>query len=97
LFLDFINLVPEVNIIILEDGNTIRADTDGRGGREDAMTHLPNIHRHPDGSIDFDFYRRRASRQRRRTRRLVLRQFLSLIGWPRRRRGAWDAVICCKT
>jgi hypothetical protein len=54
-------------------------------GREDAMTHLPNIHRHPDGSIDFDFYRRRASRQRRRTRRLVFRHFLTLVVWPSRR------------
>jgi len=97
LFLNFINLVPEVKIIIPLDGNTYVPTPTDTVGREDAMTHLPNIHRHPDGSIDFDFYRRRASRQRRRTRRLVLRQFLSLIGWPRRRRGAWDAVICCKT
>jgi hypothetical protein len=60
------------------------------------MTHLPNIRHHPDGSIDFDFYRRRASRQRRRTRRLVFWHFLTLLGWPRRWRGARDAVICHK-
>lgn len=36
----------------------------------------PNIQRHPDGSIDFDYYRRRARRQRQLTRRLVFRRYL---------------------
>ncbi len=39
-----------------------------------------DIRRHPDGSIDFDFYRRRATRQRRLARRLVLTHYLILIG-----------------
>src|SRR5712691_272988 len=34
-----------------------------------------DVRRHGDGSIDFDFYRRRAARQRQRTRRLVFRHY----------------------
>lgn len=55
--------------------------------------------RHPDGSIDFDFYRRRATRWRRKTRaalihRLVthfvqaVRYCISAMPRPRHRRGA---------
>jgi hypothetical protein len=39
-----------------------------------------DICRHPDGSIDFDFYRRRAIRRRRLVRRLVFRHLLFAIG-----------------
>jgi hypothetical protein len=39
-----------------------------------------DIRRHPDGSIDFDFYRRRATRQRQFARRAVLRYCLILVG-----------------
>jgi hypothetical protein len=35
--------------------------------------------RHSDGSIDFDFYRRRATRRRRLVRRLVFRHYLFAI------------------
>lgn len=40
------------------------------------MTQSPDFHRHPDGSLDFDFYKRRAARQRRRMRQLVFRRYL---------------------
>ena len=39
-----------------------------------------DVRRHPDGSIDFDFYRRRATRRRRLVRRFVFRHYLSAIG-----------------
>ncbi len=39
-----------------------------------------DIRRHPDGSIDFDFYRRRATRRRRLARRAVFRHYLLVIG-----------------
>ena len=32
-----------------------------------------DIRRHGDGSIDFDFYRRRATRRRRLARRIIIR------------------------
>jgi len=40
------------------------------------MMNSLDVRRHPDGSIDFDFYRQRAVRQRRLARRLVFRHFL---------------------
>jgi hypothetical protein len=40
----------------------------------------PDIHRCADGSIDFDFYRRRAARYRRLTRRAVARHYLRILG-----------------
>jgi hypothetical protein len=43
------------------------------------MTRFPDVRRHPDGSIDFDFYRRRASRGRQRAR-ACLRARLRTIG-----------------
>ncbi len=36
----------------------------------------PNIHRNPGGAIDYDFYRRVASRRRQLARRLVLRRWI---------------------
>ena len=47
---------------------------------EAMMIQSQDIRRHPDGSIDFDFYRRRATRSRRLVRRLVFRHFLFAIG-----------------
>ena len=44
------------------------------------MTQLLDVRRHPDGSIDFDFYRRRASRRRQRARQLVFARYLRTIG-----------------
>jgi hypothetical protein len=61
-----------------------------------------NIHRHPDGSIDFEFYRRAASRQRQLARRLLFRRFLSMsalsLGATTRRVGHaisdfWDVPM----
>jgi hypothetical protein len=43
------------------------------------MLGKPDIHRRADGSIDFDFYRRRAKRYQRLTRRAVARHYLSLL------------------
>ncbi len=37
-----------------------------------------DVRRHSDGSIDFDFYRRRAVRQRRLTRRLAVRHYVGV-------------------
>jgi len=51
------------------------------------MTQLPDVRRHPDGSIDFDFYRRRASRRRQRARQLVFARCLRTIG------GVGDAAL----
>jgi hypothetical protein len=42
----------------------------------------PNTHRHPDGSIDYDFYRRVASRRRQLARRVVLRRWIMLTAAP---------------
>jgi len=39
-----------------------------------------DIRRHNNGSIDFDFYRRRATRRRRLVRRLVFKHLLSMGG-----------------
>jgi hypothetical protein len=47
---------------------------------EDIMIGSTDVHRHADGSIDFDFYRRRAARQRRLTRRVVARHYLTALG-----------------
>jgi hypothetical protein len=44
------------------------------------MTQFPDVRRHPDGSIDLDFYRRRASRKRQRARQLVFARCLRTIG-----------------
>ncbi len=41
-----------------------------------------DIRRHPDGSTDFDFYRRRATRWRRLARRAVIRHYLRVIARP---------------
>jgi protocatechuate 3,4-dioxygenase beta subunit len=38
----------------------------------------PNIHRHPDGSTDFDFYRQAASRRRQLVRHIVLKRLVWL-------------------
>jgi hypothetical protein len=51
------------------------------------MTQFPDVRRHPDGSIDLDFYRRRASRKRRRARQLVFARCLRTI------EGAGEAVL----
>jgi hypothetical protein len=37
--------------------------------------------RHPDGSIDFEFYRRRATRLRRQTRRALYKRARLPVGW----------------
>jgi hypothetical protein len=46
---------------------------------EQIMAEHPHVRRLPDGSIDFAFYRRRAARQRRLTKRLVIRSAFALI------------------
>ena len=43
------------------------------------MIHTPEVHRLADGTIDFDFYRRRAARQRQFKRRAVARHYLTLF------------------
>ena len=35
-----------------------------------------DIRRHPDGSIEFDFYRRAAARRRRRVKRVLARRLM---------------------
>ena len=47
---------------------------------EGTMIQSLNIHRHPDGTIDFDYYRRRATRRRRLARRAVFKHYLLVIG-----------------
>jgi hypothetical protein len=47
------------------------------------MDHSPDIRRNPDGSIDFDFYRRRADRARRLAQRL----------WVKRNIAAWVELV----
>lgn len=37
--------------------------------------------RHPDGSIDFDFYHRRAARLRRQARRQLYKRARLPVGW----------------
>jgi hypothetical protein len=39
-----------------------------------------DIRRHPDGGIDFDFYRRQARRRRQAARRLTFRRCLVVAG-----------------
>jgi hypothetical protein len=39
------------------------------------MTQFPDVRRHPDGSLDLDFYRRRAARLRRAVARHHLTRF----------------------
>ena len=51
------------------------------------MTQFPDVRRHLDGSVDFDFYRRRANRQRQRARQLVFARCLRTIG------GAGEAAL----
>jgi hypothetical protein len=41
--------------------------------------HNLDVRYHPDGSIDFDFYRRRAARLRRAARRALFRRGIRLI------------------
>jgi hypothetical protein len=55
------------------------------------MTQFPDVRRHPDSSIDFDFYRRRASRRRQRARRPVFVRYLRTIG------GAGEAALAAIT
>jgi hypothetical protein len=38
-----------------------------------------DVHRHSDGTIDFDFYRRRASRLRRLYKGLIVKQWLAQV------------------
>jgi hypothetical protein len=45
--------------------------------KEETMQPNLDIHRHSDGSMDFDFYRRRASRLRRLYKRLIFKQWLA--------------------
>jgi len=47
---------------------------------EQLMAEHHNVRRLPDGSIDFYFYRRRAARQRRLIKRLMIGRSLALIG-----------------
>lgn len=47
-------------------------------GREGMRDPTSAIHRNPDGSIDFDFYRRRAIGERRLARRIWLKRKLDL-------------------
>jgi len=75
-FLKFMNIIPLSNIIIFLRGNTIDVIPQRL---ESTMTGPLNVRRHLDGSIDVDFYRRRANRQRRLIRRLVLRRHVILI------------------
>jgi hypothetical protein len=44
--------------------------------------HYDDTRRHPDGSIDFDFYRRRSARLRRRAMRDFVERQRLLVGWP---------------
>jgi hypothetical protein len=37
-----------------------------------------DIRRHADGSLDFDFYRRRAKRRRRLVKRMLVARFLAM-------------------
>jgi hypothetical protein len=41
--------------------------------------HYLDVRYHPDGSIDLDFYRRRAARQRRAVHRALFRRSIRLI------------------
>ncbi len=43
------------------------------------MTPWPDVRRHSDGSIDFDFYRRQATVRRRLARQRVFQRCLALI------------------
>ena len=43
------------------------------------MTPWPDVRRHPDGSVDFDFYRRQATVRRRLARQRVFKRCLALI------------------
>jgi len=43
------------------------------------MQQQTQVHRHLDGSIDFDFYRRRAARQHRLIKRLLIARTSALI------------------
>ncbi len=53
------------------------------------MASFPDGRRHPDGSIDYVYYRRRAARWRRRVQRVAIRRGLFAIG------AAVRAVIEC--
>lgn len=46
---------------------------------EPAMTPSPDTGRHPDGSIDFDFYRRAAARERHTALRHIGRRCTAAI------------------
>jgi hypothetical protein len=43
------------------------------------MNQQPQVRRHPDGSINFDFYRQRATRQRRLAKQLLMRRCSAFI------------------
>jgi hypothetical protein len=47
--------------------------------REGPMDQSADIRRQPDGSIDFDFYRRRAIYQRRMAKRIWLKNTLRVL------------------
>jgi hypothetical protein len=48
--------------------------------RGEAVQPQLDVRRHNDGSIDFDFYRRRAVRRRNVARRLIVRHCLISVG-----------------
>jgi hypothetical protein len=57
-----------------------RYDRRTRRHLEMIMQPTLEIRRHGDGSIDYDFYRRRAMRRRRLARRLLAKHYLSAAG-----------------
>jgi hypothetical protein len=62
------------------DGSAdITRRSDGVDKREAVQPQL-DVRRHNDGSIDFDFYRRRAVRRRNVARRLIVRHCLISVG-----------------
>lgn len=52
-----------------------------------------DIRRHGDGSIDFDFYRRRAVRRRRLARRMIVQRHLAACGRLARASGSALASV----
>jgi hypothetical protein len=49
-------------------------------GKEHAMTSSPGIHRHPEGWIDIDHYRRVAARERQEATRRALDRCAGALG-----------------
>jgi hypothetical protein len=65
--------------------------------RRPTMQPTLDIRRHGDGSIDFDFYRRRAVRRRRLARRIMIRSThmrKSIIWTAVLGSLAWMALVC---